>query len=257
MFDFIQGELFQTLVSDKIYYCHTHDFNEYVHTLPRDREIVLITHNSDGCVSANPRLIRANKDADSKMLPSNVIRWFSTNVNVIDPRIESIPIGFENSKWFPDIQKLKKIDALRGVQPNYKNLLYINHSVITNIVERIEPYNLFKKVGWCTLFRGKNGTNFDEYLDNLHSHKFILSPEGNGIDTHRLWEAMVLGTIPIEKRNINNSFYTDLPICYVDKWSDITEEFLEKEFTRIKSTSYNLDKLTFSFWKDRINETLR
>jgi hypothetical protein len=86
---------------------------------------------------------------------------------------------------------------------------------------------------------------------------FVLSPEGNGIDTHRLWEALVIGTIPIEKRNINNSFYSDLPICFVNKWSDITLDFLEKEYIRIKSTNYDLNKLTFSYWKDKINGTIR
>jgi hypothetical protein len=257
VFDFIQGERFQQLVNEHIFYCHTHDFNEYITSLPRDKKIVLITHNSDGAVCENPRLNRPNKDANANLLPDNIIKWYSTNIKVSNPRIESIPIGFENSQWFPETKKLKKIDEIRTKKHKYKNLLYINHNIATNVTERLEPYNLFRKEDWCTLFRGKNGTNFDEYLENMHSHMFVLSPEGNGLDTHRLWEALVIGTIPIEKRNINNSFYSDLPICFVNKWSDITLDFLEKEYIRIKSTNYDLNKLTFSYWKDKINGTIR
>ena len=93
---------------------------------------------------------------------------------------------------------------------------------------------------------------FDEYLDNIYNHKFVFSPEGNGMDTHRTWECLYVGTIPIERRNLNNRFYTDLPICFVDNWEDLTEEFLESEFIRIKSVHGIWKKLTFEYWKNKI-----
>jgi hypothetical protein len=99
---------------------------------------------------------------------------------------------------------------------------------------------------------GQNGKGFDDYLDNIYNHKFILCPEGNGTDTHRTWECLYMGTIPIEKRNINNSFYTDLPICFVDDWSEITESFLNKEYDRISNTKYDMSKIDFNYWKQRI-----
>jgi len=86
----------------------------------------------------------------------------------------------------------------------------------------------------------------------VKKHKFVLCPEGNGTDTHRTWETLYVGSIPIEKRNINNSFYQDLPICFVDSLSEINEDFLNYEFDRIKNTKWNLDKLNFSYWKDKI-----
>jgi len=90
------------------------------------------------------------------------------------------------------------------------------------------------------------------YLDNIYNHKFILSPRGNGIDTHRKWEALYLKTIPIEVRNINNTFYEDLPICFVDDWSDITEEFLNSEYDRITNSEWNLEKLNMNYWVKKI-----
>ena len=63
-----------------------------------------------------------------------------------------------------------------------------------------------------------NGDNFDGYLDNIYNHRFVLCPEGNGIDTHRLWECLYMGTIPIVKANKNVRFYEDLPILMVNEW---------------------------------------
>jgi hypothetical protein len=61
-----------------------------------------------------------------------------------------------------------------------------------------------------------------------------------------------MGTIPIEKRNINNSFYTDLPICFVNDWEEITEEFLNNEYEIIKNNNFNFDKLDFDYWRKKI-----
>jgi hypothetical protein len=64
-----------------------------------------------------------------------------------------------------------------------------------------------------------------------------------------------MGTIPIEKRNINNQFYTDLPICFVDSWDQVTEDFLLAEYERIKAATWNMDKLKFSYWSNKIKKS--
>ena len=61
-----------------------------------------------------------------------------------------------------------------------------------------------------------------------------------------------MNTIPIEKRNINNQFYTDLPILFVDDWEEITERFLHDSFMRMTSMEWNLKKLTFEYWQNEI-----
>jgi hypothetical protein len=72
------------------------------------------------------------------------------------------------------------------------------------------------------------------------------------MDTHRVWEALYLGCIPVMKKDINNQFYTDLPICFVNDWDDITKDFLLMERACIKTRSWNMDKLNFSYWKNKI-----
>ena len=134
----------------------------------------------------------------------------------------------------------------------YENLVYLNHNVSTNPDKRIKPYKLLESKVWVTAAYGRNPYKFDDYIQNIYNHKFSISPEGNGIDTVRTWECLYMGTIPIEKRNINNQFYTDLPICFVDSWEQVTEDFLQAEYERIKAATWNMDKLKFSYWANKI-----
>jgi hypothetical protein len=128
----------------------------------------------------------------------------------------------------------------------------MNHNILTNPEKRTKPYQVLDNKSWVTIENGTNGHGFDEYIHDVYAHHFVICPEGNGIDTHRTWETLYMNSIPVEKRNINNQFYTDLPICFVDDWEEITEEFLNNEYCRIKNTQWNMDKLTFTYWKEKI-----
>ena len=205
-----------------------------------DRKFIIITHNSD---------INVDK---SFTIPGNVLKWYSQNVNMVDYRIESIPIRLENNRWAVGTRKKMKMIRKRAESRIYKNVVYLNHNVHTNREKREGIYEMFKDKDWATIVQGKNGWNFVDYLDNIYRHNFVICPEGNGMDTHRTWETLHMGSIPIEKRNINNQFYTDLPICFVDDWGEITLEFLGSEYTRIKKATWNMKKLTFEYWKNKI-----
>lgn len=220
-------------------------------------QFVVITHNSDDRVVEGGVAFMHNGNGivsgiDYFALPDNVIRWYSKNVRVNNPRIESIPIGIENDMWFPSLHKKEKIQEKPKQLRLYKNLVYLNHNINTNPPERLKPYQILEGKPWATVDRGNNGSEFDRYLENLYTHKFVICPEGNGMDTHRTWECLYLGTIPIEKRNINNQFYSDLPILLVDDWEEVTEEFLEAAFPMFQKQTWNRNKLTFEYWKNKI-----
>lgn len=246
--EYIQGEKFMDLANHiGIFYCHTHDVNAFFENLPTYKNFILISHNSDGCVTNDPK--RA-EDADSKLMPSNLLLWYGQNINVKNDKIKSIPIGLENNKWLSD--KKEKMIAKLKQSKNIRNLVYMNHKVDTNPNERLGLYQLFESKSWVTAEYGKHGYRFDKYIDNVYNHRFVICPEGNGMDTHRIWETLYMGAIPIEKRSINNQFYTDLPICFVNDWKEITQTFLEKEYIKIKTNNWNMEKLDFKYWKNKI-----
>jgi hypothetical protein len=57
---------------------------------------------------------------------------------------------------------------------------------------------------------------------------FEASPQGNGPDCFRTWEALALGTIPILRSSALDRMFLehDLPVAVVDDWSDVTSERL-------------------------------
>jgi hypothetical protein len=226
-------------LDNPIVYTHMDYINHLFNILKNvNKKIILITHNGDYNTPDIP-------------IPECIIKWYSQNVTIKKDKVESIPIGIENDIWFPEIGKRNKIINKIKEPKQFKNLLYINHNINTNPKERQEPYDLFKN-DWTTLKYYKNGEKFDEYVDDVYNHKFILCPNGNGIDTHRLWETLYLKSIPIVKKSINSLFYNDLPICFVDNWSEINKDFLNKQYDIILNKKWNLEKLNIEYWKNKI-----
>lgn len=231
----------QKLKDINLVYLNTMYKNQFFHRIKNlDNKFIIITHNCD---------ININ-NVDN--LPNNVIKWFAQNINCVDDRLESIPIGLENSIWYPHVQKQKKIYNKVTEPKNIMNLVYMNHNINTNVKERIAPFDALNGKKFVTTEIRSNGVDFENYINKIYNHKFVVSPEGNGIDCHRTWETLYLNSIPLMKKNINNQYYTDLPICLVDEWEDVTEDFLNKEYERIINSKWNLDKLKMSYWVDKI-----
>ena len=219
-------------------YAHTHYTKLFFNFIKNiNKEIILVTHNCD--VNINETLY--------KLKPTNVIKWYSQNVNFNAGDLFSIPIGLENDQWFPQYQKKNRINEKNNEPKNYINWLYVNHKIRND--ERRRSHEMFKNKSWVSV-EGRVG--FNDFLNKIYNHKFILCPDGNGIDTHRLWECLYSNSIPIVKNGINISFYKDLPICFVNEWENITIDFLEKEFKRLTKIPIGNDKLNFSYWNRSI-----
>jgi hypothetical protein len=235
-----------------IVYTNTHwveNFFNELKTFKTNKKFILITHNSDHDLNEHVYNLK----------PENVIKWYSQNVNYVNDKndFESIPIGLENPSWFPHANKINNLLETLKKEKTIKNLLYVNHTIRSYPDERTEPYELFTNKDWCTIEFYENGQNYNNYIDNVYNHKFVLCPRGNGLDTHRFWETLHLKTIPVVIKNSNNKYYSDLPVVFVNSWKEITEELLNDEYERISKTEYNLEKLYFKYWKDKIINTIK
>jgi hypothetical protein len=255
--NFINGEKFALLADNKtIFYSHIHEVESFFNNPPK-QNFVLITHNSDGKITDKPKRFNQSSSNDCDItkikIPQNLIKWYSQNVDIEHSLIESIPIGLENSQWFQDLRKKEKLFNIKNTPKNIKNLVYLNLNINNNKEVRQPIYDMLKYKSYVTTHYGKNGLNYDNYLDNLYNHCFMVCPEGNGIDVHQPWESLYINTIPIQKKNINNRNWRELPICWVDDWKQLNDEsFLISEYNRIKSTKFDLSKLDFDFWKEKI-----
>ena len=79
---------------------------------------------------------------------------------------------------------------------------------------------------------------------------FVLCPYGGGLDTHRLWEALILGCIPIIKSSGLDPLFEDLNVCIVKSWSDVNLTRLLQHVETMKPTNKN--KLTLNYWIEKI-----
>lgn len=92
------------------------------------------------------------------------------------------------------------------------------------------------------------------FMSRLRTHDFVLCPRGNGTDTHRLWETLYMGGIPIVRRaDCWVSLLADLPVVIVDEWPEVMNpEFRSREWHRVNSTQWSASPLRQSTWNSRI-----
>jgi hypothetical protein len=224
-----------------------------------NREIkVLVTHNSDYHINNLVYSIR----------PKNVKKWFAQNKDLNNDNVVSIPIGLENmnlrvssnsqaGRFSSQIKNaLKKAQIIstqfeKGVKKT--KLAYLNFNSSTYPRERNYVKKMFShnpKVSCAS------GLSLKQYYEDVASHKFVISPRGNGVDCHRTWEALYLKSIPIIRNTCNIKEFSELPILFVDKWEDLSYINLEETYEQMMSKKYDLRKMKISYWEQIIRESL-
>ena len=183
--------------------------------------------------------------------------WWGTNSQT--PRVRGLPLGISNYVDEGSGLVFGNVDTMIQVasQPRtIKNLVYANFSVYTYPLSRAPLMELAKSRSWITIGQVEPTTDGRrKFLEDVRNHSFVLCPRGNGVDTHRLWETLYMGSIPIVERSIVHSGWQDLPILFVDSWDEITEERLLQEKIRIESSTWNMDKLRISYWINQIKQS--
>lgn len=195
---------------------------------------VLISHNSDKTVGYHKKILSN----------SLLIKWYGQNI-IYSEKTFGIPIGLENTQWngwdYNTCVKYKNNPKV--------NLLYFNFGVLTNSIRKNIRQQLLDNG-----FTENKKCDWNLYIKDMSTHKFCLSPPGNGLDCHRHWESIYIGCIPIVLKNdIIYEHFKDLPILFVDNYDVITEEFLNSHYENIKIKQFIFDKTKLSYWKEQIS----
>lgn len=68
--------------------------------------------------------------------------------------------------------------------------------------------------------------------DKTLESRYALCPRGCGVDTHRFYECIYLGCIPIVVRThtVFDRLYSAFPCLVVERWADVTEELLDRYY---------------------------
>ena len=196
----------------------------------------LITHNSDYSICDNEI---CNYIANHE----KVIRWFGQNVLFNHPKIEIIPIGFANTQWKHGNPKIitntiKNLDNIKKT-----NDVYFYFSIDTNFNKRNDCYQKLKNY-----IKISDKKPEEEFFNYLATFNFSICPEGNGADTHRLWESYYFKIIPIVLdtpfiRIIKEKY--KLPMIILKDWTDLVG-------MKLKYQDYDNSILDFNILKNEI-----
>ena len=101
----------------------------------------------------------------------------------------------------------------------------------------------------------KNGFNNHHigirFFDEIGEHKFVASPEGNGIDCHRHWESLYFKSIPIVEYNEPmEKKLMGLPVLYTKDYSEITRDYLVKKYEEMIDKEYDFSSLILSCYNE-------
>ena len=96
----------------------------------------------------------------------------------------------------------------------------------------------------------------DEYYKTLSQFYFNVCPMGNGFDTHRFWECLMVGTIPIIKSHdyFDNLLfqYPNLPVLVVKNWMELPmliDSLSQEKYNELFQNA-NLDLIMSEFWEN-------
>ena len=101
---------------------------------------------------------------------------------------------------------------------------------------------------WVTRWSGEH----DNWAAAVRSHRFMLCPAGHGQDTHRTWRALLLGAVPVLKTSAMDSMYDGLPVVIVQNWMDVTLELLQREWDRLRTQPFHMDRVLWPYWRDKV-----
>jgi hypothetical protein len=193
---------------------------------------------------------------DVKFFDNHLNEFYCQNLAIRDlPNAKTLPIGIENIRL--GRSGFKRIHKGLSEFKNYERVL----------VPPMSPTNL-SRVEVLTLAKTKP-ESFDvvtgllptkEYFRIARGYKFIFACEGNGFDTHRLWEILYQNSFPVVLRtNWSQTLeWLKLPILYVDSVLDVTPVLLQDFLQRNQHFDAELcPQLWIPYWKDVIKSTTK
>ena len=81
----------------------------------------------------------------------------------------------------------------------------------------------------------------EPYMNFIGSYRFTICVQGSGNDTHRLYESLLMGSIPITIDCTVKRLFEEynLPGYFVKSWDEVNEDF----FNEISSKEHDLSNV--------------
>lgn len=187
-------------------------------------------------------------------LPVSVKRVYVQNLNFKDPKFRVLPIGIENLRL-----------NFNGVEVNFSEE-FISENKLNQVL--VGPFGNSNKDRSFAATMEKSNNCFTKVLDKRISpldyarisskFKFIACPVGNGIDTHRFWETLYRGGIPIIKKSewSENLKVLNIPFAEIEDWNQDALISIVESSKLEQLSPHNYESLWMPYWVDEINQII-
>ena len=181
--------------------------------------------------------------------------WQTTPKDINDLIVQASDIN-ENDDWQPfpiGMQYNYKFNYNKGQliqQGSHSKTVLAAFNEMTD--SRRRPHGINRKLITNNLKLNNINNSFIDsttYFLSLPDYKFVISPEGNGIDCHRTYEALIAGCIPIVENNPDiKEKYRGCPILYTYDYSEINTDYLNMTYEKMLNTEYDFSPLFLSYY---------
>ena len=229
--------------------------------LPNIRDpFVLISGDADTAISepllADPAIIA--------ILSSDfLLGWYAQNLSALHPKIFQLPIGLDyHTMWerpgawgISAVSPISQENALfntlaSSLEFNQRYMVaYCNWRAVAGWGDRLECYEKIDKS--VCLFETNSVPRNSTWLRQSEC-MFVVSPEGIGMDCHRTWEAIVLGCIPIIKRNALSGLFAELPVLIVNDWGEVNRDTMFEFIKTLPERKFNFSVLFREYWMRKV-----
>jgi len=133
-------------------------------------------------------------------------------------------------------------------------LIYANFRLSTNMQQRRLCASACKTAPFTTY--EEHGQDLDTYFKQCRDHKMIVCPDGNGPDTHRMWETLYIGRVPIVLNKPGIEQFRGLPVVWVNDWRELARpDIITDKYEEAKGKSK--DMIYKEYWIEHITQKLK
>ena len=191
--------------------------------------------------------------AADQILFNNLVKyWFCTNPPKIGyKKIVPLQIGFEEIERDGGDQKILKNHNDHQIKWEDKSdKLYLPYHTVGTNPKRDDQIKYLKSLDYVDIETEK--LSFNEYLEKMGRYKFVICLPGAGYDTHRNYESLLVGSVPIMITGpIKKVYdYDKLPSIFLDELSKLTSSLSMYKFLFKPVQNF----LKIKFHKERILE---
>ena len=208
--------------------------------------------------AGTPRVILSgNSDAnfsDPIPSPEGVVCSLVQNLDVsATPGLRLLPIGIENRRngryWLSTFKR-----ATRSIETKANKLLVPPYSA-THEMRSTEALRALRGRPFCVVDQRYRREH--DYFHLVSRFRFVLCLPGNGLDTHRVWESLYLGSIPVVPRSAwsLNLANLGLPVVLFDHLFNVEDAIdVASQHLPTAVQARDLPQLWAPFWDNLIKQ---